>query len=801
MAILKKSCTPSGRSPTILSWLLPEPSYSCLLAPLSKHAPRASPLPPLRTSGSRSGVWLPWPPRQRQVDTEWVAFWTQRGKHLQYVPSTLRPPPTQRPDCPPAGSTVKGKSAARSPSSASNTSTSTASSNAFATLADLDEPNTMEEQLTLDLLGLPDDSFSGSVGGDLSFSKHVTPPTDPIALIARRLARPRPTTPPGTTSGAGSSSISDAPELGCAQNADGSLKEAEDIVFFNDPDDDTPLPAPTTSSSAEASAVTHANTTAAPLAPSPFLAPVTSSPAVTTPQGTDLAGAATAIDRARQAVAAAMSLPVFPLTAPPPAPCAAPPPAYTAAPVSVPAAALLPVPAPTPTPLAVSPAAPLPLPHLPTPEAAPGLALPAPSAGTQPAAGPSFSMMVTRSQARRTAAGAPMPNTLPFGMFIPLHAPAASATASTANLSTPPPGQFPPLPQAAPVANAAQPPAGPGAQQPAQVAPAAPPPAQLLPGAQPAAPAPGVGTAGTAAIPGVGTVGAATTLVVPAAAAAVLTATPLPLFCHVPADTPGLYRPDRITAFDNVCPAHLSKWDALSGVKILVYEWSGRPHSRDSTAVEDLKTSIGRIIGSAPLVGPPVAENPSSRSAPFMYLLLLTNHVWNIVGRHTFFTIPYDAPSSNFLFTLDGFSFTADDGVEVANLVVEVIHGNHMAQTLLSLNHDAYPSTADADPMAHFTASVRVSPTHLKGAGGRTCIAWNVTAAPPSSDVANNHAWVSALSPLIFASTMHWEARAVSPPLSCAGCKSPGHSIGLCPLHVLPVISREICKTSDFTNA
>lgn len=167
-----------------------------------------------------------------------------------------------------AGSKVKGKA----PASPSASSTSTISSpNAFAALSDHQDTYTVEEQATLDLLGL--DSFADSRGGDISSSWPRSSSPDPIKALARRLggvvSHTRPPTPPGTTSGAGSSSSS-IPELGCAQNTDGSLRDAADIVFFNDPDDDNPLPTVKPTSAGAASTTDD----------SPFLAP-TSEPNTT----------------------------------------------------------------------------------------------------------------------------------------------------------------------------------------------------------------------------------------------------------------------------------------------------------------------------------------------------------------------------------------------------------------------------------------------------------------------------------------------------------------------------------------
>ncbi|KAJ7738231.1 hypothetical protein DFH07DRAFT_779052 [Mycena maculata] len=641
-------------------------------------------------------------------------------------------------------SKVKGKFVARSPSTMS--SLSTASTNTFEVLSDHGDTNTVEEQMTLDLLGLPNDAFDNSPCGDISSSappgdasptKNAPLPPDPIALLARRLAHARPPTPPGTTSGAGSSAsdVITVPELGCAQNEDGTLKDEKDILFYNDPDDETPLP-PILRSPITTSAGPIPDSTMSPVGTgSPFLMPIASAaptsavgnsaPGLSPPDTTSLSTAPTTADAPGAAMLTpATDPPLAPTTTVPPAPPASPPvapkdvlaPAPPDAPPHAPADAQLPPP--------TSPAD-IPLPTSPTPL----------TGAPPPPPKPSFTKDVHplphtacdrhwTDQPGRTIPRAfpPLPQTISL----------AAANQPTAGVPTAGPGTTQPVPtvQAVPPLGVQQPPVA-----------AAQPPIQQPPVMQAAGQTPNTGAAGTAAAQ-----------FIPAAAAIALHAVPLPLFCPVPADVPGLHTPDQVTTFDNVSPTHLSKWNALTGGKLLVYEWNGKPHSLDSTTVEDLKAAIARITGTVPLVGPPVAANPNSCAAPFMYLVrglsnaatqrLLDGHVWNVVGGQTFFAVPYDTPSPSFLFTLDGLSFTADDGVEVANLVVEVIHGDQTAQTLLALNHDAYPPTADADAMAHFAATVRVTPILLKNAGGRERVGlcplpklpgWYTKPAAPSS--------------------------------------------------------------------
>ncbi|KAJ7670454.1 hypothetical protein B0H17DRAFT_1141810 [Mycena rosella] len=227
----------------------------------------------------------------------------------------------------------------------------------------------------------------------------------------------------------------------------------------------------------------------------------------------------------------------------------------------------MPAPQPAPAPTTATPAPTAQPAATPTPPSVTQItAQPAPQ--TAPAA-PLFTTVVTRSQvARRAAAGPPTGpspfNPLPRGMFIPT--PAAPPAVQSTNHPTPAPnvatGTHAPSPQPPP-----------------------PPPTHTINGtsamgAQPLAtggPAPAVGTAG------------ALVRTTPAATAAALEGAPLPAYCPIPLDTPGIFSPDRITARENVAPRQLAKWDALVGGKFLAYEWDGKPHSVNSTSVEDLK--------------------------------------------------------------------------------------------------------------------------------------------------------------------------------------------------------------------
>ncbi|KAJ7070296.1 hypothetical protein B0H15DRAFT_957810 [Mycena belliarum] len=680
------------------------------------------------------------------------------------------------------------------------------SSNSFALIApdddsiseaesSLDErlnSSTVEENMTAFLIGTGPPSFATTSGGDIS-SSDPEPATTPdaIKLLARRLSQrpPRPDTPPGTTSGAGSSTVDSmdtssppapspppkAPELGCAQNPDGSLREAHEIVFYNDPDDDMPLPA---APLADALSTAPAMETEADAAvhdpiygPTPFLAPIATSPSAAPAPAPPIGQEASPVIEPQPAVATNTS----PIPPPNPQAGASGTEPFTASETSfppiVPAEKVAPPPAPSP-------------------------AIPTSSSFAAVVAAPAPPRMTTRSlgQAARRLAEGPAPKSSPFvplprGMFIPKPAPSP--------LRPQPPPEIQQPPMAAPQRTSGERQAAPQAPQPPPAAgqPAAPQPAIALqapldaPDVPLAAPQPAVPQPPPAAQP---TPPAGPALSVPASAASPLNVTPASVFCHIPLDMPGIYSPDVLTTRENISPRQLARWEALVGGKFLVFEWDGKPHSIDSNSVEDIKSGIERITGGAsPLVGPAEPATPGKSGTPYVYLvrgvsdadtlLLLSGRVWNLVGGTTFFAIPFEPPSHPFLFTLEGFTFKVGEGVEVADTVVAEIADNDTAKAFLAINHDNYP--AGVDPMTHFAASVRVTPFTTATAGGTHLrVSWNVTATPPSLDAATNRAWVSLLSALKYRSDMHYVGSAVSPPLFCSRCKSPGHVHGSCPL-------------------
>ncbi|KAJ7693007.1 hypothetical protein B0H17DRAFT_1200078 [Mycena rosella] len=428
------------------------------------------------------------------------------------------------------GSTVKGKAPAPRSSPVASPA-SPASANAFAALSDQAETITVEEQATIDLLGLSEDSFTDSAGGDISSSDIDTSASDPGKALARRLARTyscRPPTPPGTTSGAGSSATTPPSALGCAQNADGSLCEAADITPpLLQGEHDKPVP---------------------PLPP--HLSPLHARPPCLRPPPHELSCAAPAQPATQSAL---------PTIAKQPAPTA------TAA-VAAPAAG---------TPIAA------------VQSSTPSAAQPASSDTTQAAttaasdtaqaavpvtpAAPSFSSVVTRGQAARRAAAGPAtgPSPFPPSPFPVACAPAPQplATAITVTAVQPQPVQQPPaLNIAAPPAPPPQAAFAPPMHDPAVNPQPAP---QLL-----VAPGPVI----TAA----------------AAAAAAAGGAPPPLFTPAPpGGFPPILGLDRARLRENIADRQLVKWDSSGGFKFFIYLWNGRRHSVDSSALDELKNALG----------------------------------------------------------------------------------------------------------------------------------------------------------------------------------------------------------------
>ncbi|KAJ7185339.1 hypothetical protein C8R46DRAFT_1060198 [Mycena filopes] len=241
---------------------------------------------------------------------------------------------------------------------------------------------------------------------------------------------------------------------------------------------------------------------------------------------------------------------------------------------------------------------------------------------------------------------------------------------------------------------------------------------------------------------------------------------------------------------EGVADRQLTKWDNPVVVedKLFVFPWNPTRHSTGSTTIEALKGAIHRITGAIPLIGPAEAAPNARHGLPFIYLVkrlsaadvarLIDGVCWNLSG-FTFFAIDCNPGPSPWLITLDGLLFTEDEGVDVANLVADVICTRADTTTFLSLTHDNYP--ADADPISHFRASIRVFPITLQNPGGGSSrIAWNIYANAPSQVSSANRAWITLLNGVDFDSDMHYVGRAISPPLLCNNCRSYGHISDLC---------------------
>jgi hypothetical protein len=157
----------------------------------------------------------------------------------------------------------------------------------------------------------------------------------------------------------------------------------------------------------------------------------------------------------------------------------------------------------------------------------------------------------------------------------------------------------------------------------------------------------------------------------------------------------------------------------------MTYEYGGshfKSTNPPSNFQECAKNAIAQHFSCpAPLIGPAEAATiPPVFSAPFVWILtglpqqhmqmMINQVVWSF-PTVTLFALAYQPEISHFLFTLDGLLFSPDQGVDVANLVVDTYRNNPQAQAFLMCIHDAYPP--GVNPMDHFTSSIRVSATEL----------------------------------------------------------------------------------------
>ncbi|KAJ7506111.1 hypothetical protein B0H11DRAFT_2220036 [Mycena galericulata] len=744
------------------------------------------------------------------------------------------------------GSTVKGKSATatasrpRTPSSDSSTASSR-SSNPFAPLAPLEE-HTLDEQITADLLGVDVAVFNQENGTESTSTDMRSIFAETSASAARSIFAIEPQSSPhhnvftelrttlakraqAASSSPGADALSPPAPAGVPWSAmivsatpvDQSAASTESPFLSPISNSSVPTvnanPVPSTSPSLASPSMKGANPTSG----EPSAAAATDKTPIIDSTGTQSSSLAGNVSAQSNGVESPAPNPI--LVAP-----TVPPSSSNGDVSSAPASA---VPAPSVPPAVTTTAVPPPTTNLPSFAAI--AAAPAPS-------GPA-----TRSKARAIAAqsaivapapsaGAPGPTqaatpastvgaALPvaIGNTTPAVVPAAGPAHPNAPGVAPPPAAAAAPPAAPPTAAAAAPlTAAAAAFFGAAVAPPVAPGA-AIPGTAVAPPA-GAAIPGTGAAPAVAIVPAAGAAL-PAAAAGPVNGILAPLHVPVgaapagaqgaqgglaatiwtpapPGGFPPIYGWDEDTVRQNINPAHLEMWDASADAKIWVYEWNGTKYTRESTSLENIKSSIARIFGTpAPLVGAPAPAQASS-PGPIVYLVknlppqhlqrLIDRRCWSINGGSTFFTLPYNPPPHPFVMTLDQLTFedTPENAVAVATLVAITIQGNHDAQTFLTLVHDNFP--AGSDPMAFFISSIRVVAVSLANSGGTgRHTAWNVTAQPPSLDPASNRAWISIVTGLKYISEMHFVGSAMIPPPFCGGCKSLGHN-DLCPYPSIP---------------
>ncbi|KAJ7635848.1 hypothetical protein DFH06DRAFT_1139374 [Mycena polygramma] len=254
---------------------------------------------------------------------------------------------------------------------------------------------------------------------------------------------------------------------------------------------------------------------------------------------------------------------------------------------------------------------------------------------------------------------------------------------------------------------------------------------------------------------------------------------------------PPIYGWDEDHVHEHMHDRQIAKWNNAPVDKAFVYEWDGRRHHDDIPTIESLSAGVTRAVGcQSPLIGPAEPSPSANSSSPFLYLLrnltpaqiqhLLSRRCWSGCGT-TFFPIEYAPPSSPFLGSIYGLTFSAtlEHAGEVARLIALTIQGSYAAQSYLSLVNDNFP--AGVDPIAHLISSLRVVAAQ-RTLPNRTLpqLIWNVTAQPPSALASSNRAWVTIFEGLEFDSDMYYVGKVVKPALFCGGCKSLGHQRDFC---------------------
>ncbi|KAJ6565540.1 hypothetical protein DFH09DRAFT_1363754 [Mycena vulgaris] len=677
------------------------------------------------------------------------------------------------------GTSVKGK--ARTFAAAQSDARG---NNSFGPLSALEE-HTLDEEIVTDLIGVPVSSMN-SGGGDISSTDHSSSPAsspprakansahssggDSSTSASSSVPNPAVTT---STSSPFLDPIGPAKDVPAAPSASTTAAGTPTVGSPTPPASKVALP----TTLVPATTATPGTTVAA---SAPAATTPSSAPALTTaaPASSISSAGSTALPSVALANPKLQALPLVGLASPSAGTGSSATPAIggaSAPPMSATPAAVSTVSTTAAAPQAATPATPTQA----TTGAAPSQAARAQAArAALPPSATSATTATTRTA--QAAGGAPTAGAAPsfatvhtaLGLQRPFHdhvAPCADAPAA----------QPAALPAAQPAAQPAAPPAAPPAAQPA-----APPAAQ--PAAQHALHAPGIAAAAAAAN---AAIHAPVFTPVGTAAAAAPVGNAMTIYTPPPPGGFHVYGWDAESVRENMSDHQLTKWDLPGPPKAFVYEWNAKRHDPNGTTVEDIKSTLSRILACpAPLVGPAEPAVASATSVgPFLYLikglttaqfqLLIDALCWSVAGGKTLFVIPYSPSPSPFLMTIEGLLYedTPQNAVEVATLVADTIMGDFDAQNYLALVNDAYP--AGTPPMSHFLSTLRV--VAIKHASH---VAWNVTAQPPSLIVASNRAWVTVVTALSYLSDMHSLGTAITPPLVCGGCRSLGHTGNICPL-------------------
>ncbi|KAJ7831748.1 hypothetical protein B0H13DRAFT_2113174 [Mycena leptocephala] len=245
----------------------------------------------------------------------------------------------------------------------------------------------------------------------------------------------------------------------------------------------------------------------------------------------------------------------------------------------------------------------------------------------------------------------------------------------------------------------------------------------------------------------------------------------------------------------NTTPLNRATWAEMKAPKawVRVYRAKYSENARDT--VSKLGFVIKRLVNAPTVViAPPTANEGLGERlpAPWNFLLssipkeslkrLTDQGLWS-TPTITFFVIPFDAPTPNYIMTLQ--NLTANDDEEGAKFVARIVRDKLKSIKEASefvVNHS---SKDDEKAATTFLDTIFVTPLEIALPGGGTDVVFNIYCVPPPSlSFSDFLKWTSSARNIRYDTASHGSgvARTGRDQLFCVGCKGYDHPTGLCPI-------------------